>query len=252
MWFDVSLPVAGIVSAFPGSAFAVQAIVAILFVGSILVWSMVVTRYAELSQTEIATKVFLEAYRKETHPVSLFVRREKHEATPLYAVYDRTCGALAASLELTGLDPTSDLFMRDITAANRKLDWRQIETVTTAADNAREEQCRSLRANLRLLAFAAVMALVAGLTGMVLDGLDVLQTTVAGGDSPPGAMAEWIAGPLLPSVMGLLVALPAGIGYRLLKRKIARICAAMEDFSRELLSGIGRHYLPDRSVGTAT
>ena len=44
-------------------------------------------------------------------------------------------------------------------------------------------------------------------------------------------------------VVGLLVAIPSGIGYNILTDRIRRLCVEMEEFSQELLSSIEVHYL---------
>ena len=63
----------------------------------------------ELGLAQRASARFLAAYRKEPHPVALFVRRQRYDGSPLYTVYEKACHALGASFEARGTD-VEDLF----------------------------------------------------------------------------------------------------------------------------------------------
>lgn len=68
-------------------------------------------------------------------------------------------------------------------------------------------------------------------TGMALKGSAMLS-----------AVAPGIAGALLTTVIGLLVALPSSIGYNVLVRLIRRCTVDMENFYEELMADLESHY----------
>ena len=114
-WIGVGLlppsVVAGVGFAIRQSNMAGKLIVVILFIGSIFAWSVMLTKMREMRLARIMSHRFLQAYRKESHPVALFLKRSRFEGSPLYVVYDHTSIALGATLEARGADPRSSLWV---------------------------------------------------------------------------------------------------------------------------------------------
>ena len=67
------------------------------------------TKFRALSQATRQSADFLRAYRKEDHPLALFLRRTKYDASPDFQVYTHACTTLGAVLEARGVD-SDDLF----------------------------------------------------------------------------------------------------------------------------------------------
>ena len=76
--YVVSLfPVAGLIYGLQQSSAVGKGIVVILFVGSILAWSLMLTKEKTLRQGERMSELFLGAYRKEGNPAALFLKRHR-------------------------------------------------------------------------------------------------------------------------------------------------------------------------------
>ncbi len=99
-----------------------------------------------------------------------------------------------------------------------------------------------------LLAISVTAAPFLGLLGTVWGVLVAFtrMTTNLGG-ALLGAVAPGIAGALLTTVVGLLVALPSAIGYNLLVADIKRMCVEMDNFADELVADL-QSVCSDRSV----
>ena len=87
-WIAPMLPVADVLYAFRESTISGQLIVLLLVLGSVGAWSIMVTKYFELRRAQSSSEEFIKAFRKEEHPVGLFLQRKRFPASPLYRVYE--------------------------------------------------------------------------------------------------------------------------------------------------------------------
>lgn len=242
MLLMISVPVASMVSAFILSNLAGKAIVLVLVVASVIAWSLLIAKWMDLQQAAEVTRAFLSAYRKEAHPVALFLKRQRYVPSPVYAIYEKICRALGGALEGRSSD-ADDLFMGAVSATNQKLNDIQTNAVRNAADRARATQTVMLERNMGFVALATTSAPLLGLLGTLWVAMDAFERTPPQGTDLASLIAPIVSGALLPMVVGLLVAIPSGIGYNLLTDRIRRLGVEMEDFSQEVLSSIEAHYL---------
>jgi len=94
-----------------------------------------------------------------------------------------------------------------------------------------------------LVALATTTAPLLGLLGALWAAMDAFESAPSQGADLAALIAPIVSGALLPMVVGLLVAIPSGIGYTLLTDRIRRLGVETEEFSREVLSSIEAHYL---------
>lgn len=238
----MGMPIASVLYAFQTSGFSGKAIVVILFVGSIFVWSIMLTKLRELHHAQEESHRFLLYYRKEGHPVSLFLKRQKYPGSPLFAVYDQTCRALGVELGAQGSD-TEDLFLGGIGVEDRILAGSQLNAVRHVTEQRVADRALQLEQSMGFLATATSTAPFLGLLGTVWGVMDAFVGMAVHGSVMLSAVAPGIAGALLTTVVGLLVALPSAIGYNIMNDRIRRLVVQMDGFSQELLSDIERHYL---------
>lgn len=232
---------AGIIYVLRSADLQGQVIVAILFAGSILAWSVMIAKAFELREAARASARFLGAYRKESTPTALFLKRKRFDASPLYAVYERTCGALGAALEATGGNP-EDLFMGGVGASHRVVGERQLATVRNMADRTVPDQALRLEGRMGWLATAVSAAPFLGLLGTVWGVMNAFSSMHVTGAAMLSSVAPGISAALVTTVVGLMVALPSAVGYNLLGEKIRRLNLDMENFVEELMSDIDSYY----------
>lgn len=232
---------AGIGFAIRQSNLAGKIIVAILFVGSIFAWSVMLTKLKEIRLARVMTFRFLQAYRKENHPAGLFLKRSRFEGSPLYVIYDRTCQALGVALEARGAEP-EDLFMGSVGAEARCLNDIQLSGVRNVAERTLADRALLLENRMGLLATSASTAPFLGLLGTVWGVMDAFGGMAVTGNAMLSAVAPGISGALLTTVIGLLVALPSAIGYNVLSDRLRRMSVEMDNFTQELSSDIEHHY----------
>lgn len=238
----VNVHLANVWFAFSQSNLAGKVIVVLLVLGSVFAWSVMLTKIKELRQARMDTILFLNAYRKESHPASLFLKRRKFLYSPLYSVYEKACLALGTVLESRGADP-DDLFMGGVGKETQKLTEIHLRTVRNVAERTVADHALLLESNMGLLATATTTAPFLGLLGTVWGVMESFGGMVVSGSAMLSAVAPGISGALLTTVVGLLVALPSAIGYNMLSDKIGRLALEIDNFCQELMSDIERHYL---------
>lgn len=241
----IDLPVANIAFALKQSNTPGKVIVAVLFIGSIFAWSVMIAKIRELRQARMVSRRFLGAYRKEANPASLFLKRRKYDASPLYVVYEKACTALGVALESRGADP-DDLFMGGVGSPDQNLGEIQMTCVKNVAERTMADLALLLENGMGLLATAATTAPFLGLLGTVWGVMDSFGGMAVTGSAMLSAVAPGISGALLTTVVGLLVALPSVIGYNMLSGQIRRLCVEMDNFSQELMSDFECHYLQQK------
>lgn len=236
------LPIAGIAYAIKESNLSGKVIVVLLFMGSMIAWSVMVSKAREMGHAKKVGRRFLSAYRKEAHPVSVFLKRQKYTGCPTYKIYDRTCMALGGVLESRGAEP-EDLFMGGVGTSQKTLSELQMSAVRNVAERELADQVLLLENNMGILATATTTAPFLGLLGTVWGVMEAFGGMASAGGSSLSEVAPGISGALLTTVVGLLVALPSAVGYNILSDIIRRVTVEMDNFSQEMVSDMERHYL---------
>jgi biopolymer transport protein TolQ len=204
------------------SNLAGQIIVMILFVGSILIWTLMLTKTRDLLSAQRACDAFVNDYRTGAHPFSLY--RKKAKLSPVSAVYSAACGSIADEVAAAG---------------SPRLTRAQIKGLEATVSRTIAEQVMSLEQHMGIVATAASTAPFLGLLGTVWGVMDAF------GDIQPGStviadVTPGIAGALLTTVVGLIVALPSSIGYNYLGERIRRTAVTLDNFGQELLGDFAR------------
>lgn len=239
----VSMPIADVASAFWDSTFPGQAIVILLLFGSAGAWTIMWSKWLQLSAASRSTVDFLKAFRSESTPTALFTKRETYQGTPLDIIYEAGCKTLGGELQAHGIDP-DDLLMGDLTSeAHRRLSQHQLETLRSVVDRNVADEALNLEDQMGLLATAVSAAPFLGLLGTVWGVMDAFSGMAESGNAALSAVAPGISGALLTTIVGLLVALPSMIGYNQLSSKIRHISVQMDNFAQEFISEIQNAYV---------
>jgi biopolymer transport protein TolQ len=213
-------PIGGIGFTFGESNLSGQVIVGILFLGSILVWSIMVSKIRELLLAQRRSDRFLRNYRSTTNPMGTRLSQRTPDC-PLAVVHDAACSTLDAVRDEQS--PTDALHLSS----------RQAKAIENAVERTVSEQALQLESWMGFLALGSTTAPFLGLLGTVwgvmeaFGGIDHSTATLS-------AVAPGISGALLTTVVGLLVALPSSIGYNLLGDRIRKLIVMMDNYGQEL------------------
>ncbi len=197
-----------------------KVIVLILFASSVGAWYVMSTKMLQLSRARSGSDRFLDLFRKKQSP---FDRGVRIPESPLNAIYEAGCSAVASE-------------------GGENLTMHQIESVRAVIDRTMADEALKLEDNMGLLATAVSACPFLGLLGTVWGVMDAFGGMAASGAATLSAVAPGIAGALLTTVVGLLVALPSAIGYNLLTSRIRRLAVQMDNFSQEFIIAVQLHF----------
>jgi biopolymer transport protein TolQ len=239
-------PVANIAStviyAFTTSDLFGKSVVILLMGGSVFAWSIMIAKTREFRKARDDARRFLGAYRRESHPLSLYMQGRKYSG-PLSAIYSQSCEAVLADVGAR-THTSSDLFSGSTNAlTNIKLSPFEINTARKLSERTAMDLGAILEEDMGLLATAVTAAPFLGLLGTVWGVMDAFKSMAASGTVMLSEVAPGISGALLTTVVGLLVALPSLVGYNLLTSQMRRICLSMDNFAEEFTNDLERTYI---------
>lgn len=239
----IPLPVADLLFAFRESnLLSGKLIVAILFLGSMFAWSVMVTKAWSLKRARDASRRFVTAFRSERHPLTLFLRRQEYPESPLFRVYLSACSSVSQELEAHG-DESAELLLGRVDASRHKLSPYQIAAVRNAAERTIADQALELEERMGFLATAVSASPLLGLLGTVWGVMDTFTSMALSGAASLASVAPGVSGALLTTVMALIVAIPSAIGYNILTAQIRQLGVQMDNLADEFIESLQRSFL---------
>ena len=224
----------GMIQSFLKSSFAGQSIVVLLALASVYAWTVMLHKYRRFVRIDLDSHRFYEAFRKEKHPLGLFVQRLRFKGSPAYPVYLRACQAAARVLEWSDLDP-GELLVGNVRNLDAELTEGQLQIVREAAERELADQILELERDMVLLATVTSVAPFMGLLGTVWGVMEAFNGMAVTGSPTLANVAPGIAAALLTTIIGLVVAIPSVIGYNVLNAKLRYQTIGMDNFVQELV-----------------
>jgi len=145
--------------------------------------------------------------------------REQYQPSPLVAVFTEINDEYQRQSGGRGMP-------RNPTALERAAQTASSETLTT------------MESRMTWLATIAAIAPFIGLLGTVMGIIDAFHGMGAAGSATLRQVGPGISEALITTAAGLVVAIPAVIGYNQLTAQLRDFAARMDDFGRELLNAI--------------
>jgi biopolymer transport protein TolQ len=209
-------------------------IICLLAALSIVAWFVVISKVLQMRAAKKLNHFFLGEFKSQTKVLGMFDRRLKVDACPLFKVYE------AGSVEL-------DARLKNETGDGRKkhISLKGMEHVKRTLENTVAQESLKLESGLILLAIAANGAPFLGLLGTVWGVMSTFNGVANAGTASLAAMAPGVAGALITTVAGLLVAIPAMFGYNWLVHNLRVLTVELDNFAQELVSKMETEYLEE-------
>ncbi len=230
----------GLVFALENSTLPGKVVLAALFLGSVLAWTVMVTKFRVTRRARDQRDRFLALFRADRQPLHLFWERARFEGTPIFSVYKAGCRELC--FQLLGSSEVDDTFRARLESAP-KISASQMRMVQTALERAVGENALRLESQMILLATAVSGAPFLGLLGTVWGVMDTFSDVAKAGSANLAAMAPGVSAALITTVTGLLVAIPAMFGYNFLVTTIRGMIVELDNFAAELVSAFEHRYV---------
>jgi len=221
-------------------------------------WTVIVGKALRLRKQRKLAAAFYQAFAATDDPFEL-LGQEKDEAfkgAPPYTLYSYACQEMQ--------DQLIRFAPKEKTNGSRRAPHKVLSAVRAAMERAMGDEQVRLNAGMVILALAISGGPFVGLTGTVFGVMEVFSGVAQAGQANLSAMAPGVAGALINTVLGLVVAIPALFAYNMLSTQIGALQLDLTNFASELeatftidylasgsseLEG-GRRELPESSLAT--
>ncbi len=201
----------------------VKLVLLVLLIFSVFSWAIIIYKLMALKKIEKETSRFYEVFwekRQFSHIASMM---GSYKNTPLAPLFSAVYNELAIIMKGKGEGNAGP-------GAEKMERIERILRKTSAVQHGKMEYAVSF------LATAGNTAPFIGLFGTVWGIMSSFQDIGASGAANLAVVAPGISEALVATAMGLVVAIPAVVGYNHITAKINRVATEMDNFSADLLN----------------
>lgn len=209
-----------------------------LIIVSLFSWTVIITKIRQLYRARKMGKKFFAAYRTSRDPLELGRKGEEFDGAPAYELY--ITGAEEVDYHLKN-NPVE-------VKGQRKISHAGFDSVRVAMERAAGEQAMSLEKGMIVLSTAVAGGPFIGLLGTVWGVMETFAGVAKANSASLTAMAPGVAGALIATVIGLLVAIPAMFGYNFMVTTIRAITQELDGFASEYATQIEHQYVDNRPL----
>ena len=227
----------GVYYAFENSDMVGKGIVVLLLVISTFTWSVMIEKGISLYRAKKLSRQFVARFKsnKKTITNPQLLREAAGNASPAAQIYNQGVEKL---LEFYESDPATFSHSSGISVRPTKLSEAQYNAIEAVLIREVSRQEIELETRVGFLATMVSVSPFLGLFGTVWGVMLAFCGIAAAGKSDFSALAPGVAGALLTTVAGLVVAIPSLIGYNLLTSTIRNIATQLDNFSDEFMARI--------------
>ncbi len=232
-----------------------------LLILSLFSWTIILTKFYQLARARKMAKKFFGAYNATRDPLDIKRKGEEFEGAPAYDLYIRGADEVAYHLKnnpvqiparilstsftkTAGSEPT-DLIARSTTT---KVSPASFEAVKVVLEEAAGAQAMALEKGMIVLSTAVAGGPFIGLLGTVWGVMETFAGIARANSASLTAMAPGVAGALIATVVGLLVAIPAMFAYNFMVTTIRDITHELDLFASRYANQIEHIYVDHRSL----
>jgi biopolymer transport protein ExbB/TolQ len=231
-----------------------------LLILSLFSWTIILTKLYQLARARKMAKKFFEAYSSTRDPMDIQRKGEHFDGAPAYELYVRGADEVAYHLKnnpvqiparpvsrsgkTEGNDRT-DLIAR---ATSTKFSTASFEAVKVVLEEAAGAQAMALEKGMIVLSTAVAGGPFIGLLGTVWGVMETFAGIARANSASLTAMAPGVAGALIATVVGLLVAIPAMFAYNFMVTSIRNITHELDGFASRYANQIEHIYVDHRPL----
>jgi biopolymer transport protein TolQ len=194
-------------------------VLGLLVIMSVLSWSVMISKWRSFKAADTQNRRFIRAFRKSGRLSEIATIAEQFQPSPLVMIFTEI----------------NDEYQRQ--SGGRGMPRNPI-ALERAAQTASSEALTTMEQRMTWLATIGNLAVFVGLFGTVMGIIDAFHGLGTAGAATLRAVAPGISAALITTAAGLLVAIPAVVGYNQLTAQLRDFAARMDDFGRELLNAI--------------
>jgi len=209
-----------------------------LVIVSLFSWTVIITKTRQLWRARRAGARFFKDFRATRDPMDLFRKKQEYDGAPAFEVYYTAAEELAFQLE------HNPLAIRGET----KISTPSYDAVRISMERTVSAQALSLEKGMIVLSTAVAGGPFIGLLGTVWGVMETFSGIARANSASLTAMAPGVAGALIATVVGLMVAIPAMFAYNFMVTTIRAITQEVDNFASEYSTQIEHKYVDNRSL----
>ncbi len=209
-----------------------------LLILSLFSWTIILTKFYQLYRARKVARKFFAAYNVTRDPLEIQRRGEEFDGAPAYQVY--VSGADELDYHLKNNPVTIK--------GERRITGPSFEAVKVTLEEAAGVEAMALEKGMIVLSTAVSGGPFIGLLGTVWGVMETFAGIAKANSASLTAMAPGVAGALIATVIGLLVAIPAMFAYNFMVTTIRSITQQLDGFASRLATQIEHKYVDNRAV----
>jgi biopolymer transport protein ExbB len=220
-------------------------VIGILGIMSVISWYVMVTKFAYLNLVEKGNALFLKEWKHVASDLTVLDHSDAENV--------KTLGG-RANLKVQRLIRHSNLYhiyhigseeIARRVAGDRAISSRSIQAIRATLDGGFVRENHSLNAGMVFLTISIAGGPFMGLLGTCIGVMITFAAIAATGEVNISAIAPGLAAALVATVAGLLVAIPALLGYNYLVSRMKTISSDMQIFVDEFVTKMAEFYSDD-------
>ncbi len=233
-----------------------KATITVLFILSMFSWTIIITKFRQLWIARKASKKFFEAYAETRDPLDIHKQGGEFLGAPAYQLYARGSDEVAYHLknnpvEVKGVvahgtgDGNTDHLARTKTT---KISNGSFAAVKVVLEEAAAAQAMSLEKGMIVLSTAVAGGPFIGLLGTVWGVMETFAGIAKANQASLTAMAPGVAGALIATVVGLMVAIPAMFAYNFMVTTIRHLTQELDGFASRYANQVEHTYVDNLDI----
>jgi biopolymer transport protein ExbB/TolQ len=212
--------------------------VGVLFVLSFFSWTIIITKYRQLWIARRAARKFFAAYGATRDPLDIKRKGGAFNGAPAFQLYIRGADELDYHLQNNPVTVKGQV----------RVSSASFEAVKVTLEEAAAAQAMALEKGMIVLSTAVAGGPFIGLLGTVWGVMETFAGIARANSASLTAMAPGVAGALIATVVGLLVAIPAMFAYNFMVTSIRAITQELDGFATRYATQIEHTYVDNRDI----
>jgi biopolymer transport protein TolQ len=205
---------------------------------SLFSWTIIINKLRQLLTAKKWAKKFFAAYSSTRDPLDIKRSNSEFAGAPAYQLYIRGADELEFHLQKNP----------KLVKGEQRISTAAFEAVKVTLEEAAAAEAMALEKGMIVLSTAVAGGPFIGLLGTVWGVMETFAGIARANSASLTAMAPGVAGALIATVVGLLVAIPAMFAYNFMVTTIRAITQEMDGFAARYATQIGDTYVENRNL----
>ncbi|MBU6402055.1 MAG: MotA/TolQ/ExbB proton channel family protein [Verrucomicrobia bacterium] len=210
-----------------------------LLILSLFSWTVIITKFRQLWIARKWTKRFFAAYNRGHDPLEIQRKTENFEGAPAYHLYSRGADEVDYHLKHNPVPVNGQ----------SRISLASFDSVKAVLEEAAAAEAMALEKGMIVLSTAVAGGPFIGLLGTVWGVMETFAGIARANAASLTAMAPGVAGALIATVVGLLVAIPAMFAYNFMVTSIRAITQELDAFNTRYATQLEHGYVDNRPLG---